>query len=62
MIYNYDKEIHDVKVYENKVVVKAKGSKSYNSGSYTNERNVTYDIELSHDQILEAATEILNQE
>ena len=62
MIHNYDKEIHDIKVYENKVVVKDKDSKSYNSGGYTNEKNVTYDIELSHDQILEAATEISNQE
>lgn len=57
-IYNHSEGKHDINVNDDGAVVKAEGFESYQSGDYMNERNVTLDVHLTHEQILEAAEEI----
>jgi len=61
-IFNYEEGIHDISVEGDVVVVEAEGSESYQSGEYMNERNVTLRVELTPEQVLEAAEEIKNND
>jgi hypothetical protein len=61
-VYNHRRGIHNISVEDDVVVVEAEGSESYQSGEYMNERNVTLHVELTLEQVLEAAEEIKNND